>query len=137
MQNELASIKKRRELKDKIYKVITDATSPRTVQEEYDPTVHRLAVISNYFVAIRKIRQLLADAGVKLVKQSQMYPSNEMKYLLQRSSNSVYKLAGMVSVALEKSKSKEDFSRYFSAVVSFDYLNYDYKDISTDLLVRS
>lgn len=135
MQKELSDLKKRRELKEKISDIITKAASPHSVVEEYDTTVHRLAVISNYHLAMKQIRSLLTKYGIKFTKQSQMYPSAEMKYLLQRTSNSVYKLQGMVAVAIEKSKTREDITRYFSAVMSFDYLNYDYKDLSTDVLV--
>ena len=128
----LRSLKKRRELKQRIYGIFNEAVEPQTVMESYDQTLHRSQVIDRYGPAIKKLKQLLTRNKIKLNRSH----DRELNYLLQRTSQSVYKLHGMVSVALEKCHNKSDFSKYFSAIVGFEYQEYPYKDISNDVLLN-
>lgn len=134
MSNQLYKLRLRRELRDKIYDLFVAETEPTSVAEQYDLTLHKLLVLNRYKTALRKLRFLLSSYKIKTSKLNNETP--ELRYLLQRTSDSVYKLQGMVSVALEKSKTKEDFSKYFSAILSWDYSNYNYKDVSTDVLIN-
>jgi len=87
-------------------------------------------ILQHYGPSLRRLKKVLIKNKITVKKNSE---GKEMQYLLRRTSQSVHKLHGMVSVALERCKCKKDYTRYFTAVLAFDYKSYPYKDLATDV----
>ena len=93
-------------------------------------TWHKHEILQHYGPSLRRLKKVLLANKITVKSNGN---SKEMQYLMKRTSQSVHKLHGMVSVALERCKCKRDYTRYFTAIFDFDYKAYPYKDLITDV----
>jgi hypothetical protein len=112
----------RRVLNDAIHEAFSSSNQPEITWEKHE-------VLQQYGSSIRRLKRVLSKNHIIVKKNSN---GKEMQYLMRRTSQSVHKLHGMVSVALERCRSKKDYTRFFTAILDFDYKSYPYKDIATD-----